>query len=775
MEPYNPFQAKLLRSPLIPALTLVLIFALGFVSLLLTSPPKPRGLDTPVDEFSAERAFVHIKHIAQKPHMSGSAEIENVCSYIVNHLEELGIEVDIQSSTVYNYFTIPSFANITNIAGRLKGTNSSKAILFVGHYDTQPHTPGAADNGLAVASMLETATILKNHYSLENDIIFLFTDAEEIEMLGAEAFAKEHPWMKEVGLVINLEARGNKGTVLAFEVNPQNGWIIPEFVKGAHRPFAGSMMYEVYKLMPNYSDFSVFKNRGFSGINLALVEGFVNYHSPTDTPENLSLASLQHMGGYVVSLANHFGNISLLETKANDLVYFNVIAHLMVYFPASWNVWIFIAIVLLFINFLILAFARKRISLPQVLLSFVYNFFVFGIIIGAVWGVNALVKIAYPHYNVFNASNFYNVENYFYAYMALAFGLFSLLYSFFLNKVGAISSIAAVFLLFIIVSLLLLISLPTASYITFVPLLFGLLVLNVLLFFDIDKETNSPVYHAVLFIGVAPAILVISPYIYLLFCTFGLSIPFAGVAFFMILLLFSLPLLEEALLRFWSLLPALFILVSVLFFVIAHTQSKPSADRPLQSNLMYAALNSQEKALWISLNLKTDDWNSQFFNEYKIDGLTEIYPWRHKTTLKNKAEFISFDKPLIDIISHSSTDSSRVLEFSLKSEINPVMIDFIIPINSIITDIKINSKGLDILNVSTFKRLSNYYFRLINPSSHGDTIRLEYKGKDPMSIRLIEKVLGIPDFDYINPMPAHIIPHTGFESYVTLVVSEMEM
>jgi MFS family permease len=775
MEPYNPFQAKLLKSPLIPVLTIVLIFVVGIVSILLTSPPQPKPLDTVANEFSAERAFLHIKQIAKKPHMIGSAEHEIVCGYIVNQLEELGLEVDIQSTTVYRFEGIPIFANITNVLGRIRGTNNSKAILFVGHYDTQPHTPGAADDGLAVGSMLEAASIIKSQFSLENDIIFLFSDAEEVGLLGAEAFAKEHPWMNDVGVVINLEARGNTGTILAFEISPQNGWIIPEFVKGAHRPFAGSIMYEVYKMMPNYTDFTVFKNRGVSGINLALVEGYVNYHSATDTPENLDLASLQHMGSYVVSLANHFGNIELHETKANDLVYFNLVAHFMIYFPASWNAWIFITIIILFISFLIMGFARKRINIAQILLSFVYNLFVFGIIIGAVWGANSLVRIAYPHYDAFDSGNFYNVTSYFFAYTALAFTIFSILYSFFLSRIGAINVIASVFLLFILVSIFLLFNLPTASYFTFIPLLFGLLAFNVLLFFNIDKETNSPIYHAVLLISLIPFILVISPYICLLFSTFGLGIPFAGVAFFVILLLFTLPFIEDALVRFWNIIPALFLMVSIIFIVIAHSKSKPSADRPLQSNIMYAALNNESKAMWISSNLKTDDWNSQFFKEYSIEGLTEIYPWRHKSTLKSNADFFNFELPLIEIISNTYTDSSRVVEFTLQSQIDPVMIDFIIPINNGISDILINGKGIDILNVSTYKRLNNYYFRLINPSIHGDTLKLELKGNNVLSIKLIEKVLGLPDFDYIKPMPNYIIPQTGNESYVSIVVSEMEL
>ncbi|PKP36335.1 MAG: hypothetical protein CVT98_08225, partial [Bacteroidetes bacterium HGW-Bacteroidetes-15] len=443
-----------------PLITIMLIVALAWISILLTSPPKPKNYDSSTNEFSAERAFKHIEHVAQWPHMTGTPEHDLVCNYLVNELERIGLEVDIQTTTVADYDGYYIYANVTNIAGRIRGTDNSKAVMVVGHYDTQPRTPGAADDGLAVGSMLEAAEIIKNHYSLKNDIIFLFTDAEEIGLIGAEAFAKDHPWMEDVGLVLNLEARGNKGAVLAFEVSPENGWIIREFAKGVERPFAASMMYEVYNMLPNNTDFTVFKSLGYSGFNLALVKGFVNYHSPTDTPENLSLASLQHMGDYVMSIAKHFGNIPLHETKAKDLVYFNIIGHKMIYYPASWSIWIFLIIVLLFTLFLYLGFAKKHLNFGKILLSLFLNLISIAFVVGVVWLLNYLVKSVYPHYNIFYSSNFYNVEYYFLAYTAIAIAAFALFYSIVLRKVNIYNVMASVFLLFAITSVLLLWKVP---------------------------------------------------------------------------------------------------------------------------------------------------------------------------------------------------------------------------------------------------------------------------------------------------------------------------
>ena len=53
----------------------------------------------------------------------------------------------------------------------------------------------------------------------KNDIIILFSDAEELGLLGAQAFVEHHPWAKNIGLVLNFEARGSGRTKLYVDGN----------------------------------------------------------------------------------------------------------------------------------------------------------------------------------------------------------------------------------------------------------------------------------------------------------------------------------------------------------------------------------------------------------------------------------------------------------------------------------------------------------------------------------------------------------------------------
>lgn len=738
---------------------------------MLVSPPLPKGTSAPDNEFSAARAFRHIEVIAQAPHMSGTPQKDTVCTYIVKQLEAFGVEVDVQSTTVMDYDGFPIFANVTNIAGRIRGTNSTKAVLIVGHYDTQPHTPGAADDGIAVGSMLEAARIIKAHFALQNDIIFLFTDAEEVGLLGAEVFVKKHPWINDVGLVLNLEARGNRGTALAFEVSAENGWIIRELVKAVEHPFAGSMMYEVYKLLPNNTDFTVFKHKGISGFNVAVVEGFVNYHSATDTPDNLSLASLQHMGGYVMSIATHFGNIPLFDTKDRDLVYFNYFGSRILYFPTIYNYWLLGLAVILFVFFIFLGLVRKYIGPGRVILSIFHTLSVIAITLGAIWGLNALIVKIYPHYNVFYMSNFYNVGYYYLAYTIVAMFFFSVLYPVYTRFIGVYNIMASVFFIFLLISAYIIWKFPTASYLTLIPLVFGLISLVLLLFRDIDKNKRPWLFHTVLVLGLLPLIFMISPYIYLIYNIFGLSMPYIGAGLLVVLLLFAVPLLDYAITNFNRLLPISLFITLLVILVIAHFHSKPSEKQPLQSNVMYASLADQESAFWFSTNLRTDDWNAQFFTKSEIGTAQEFYPWKRWNRLKSEAPFIEFKQPIIEQVYDSIKSDSRAIEFMLKSQNDPVIMEMFLPLDKKVQSFAINDQKVPELETHFIKRINHYYFRLISPNYGGDRVTIEYHGHSPLQLNIVEVIHGLPDIEGVTPMPKHIIPATGYESLMTVVLN----
>ncbi|MGB9606434.1 MAG: M20/M25/M40 family metallo-hydrolase, partial [Bryobacteraceae bacterium] len=259
-----------------------------------------------------------------------------------NALREMGVEPQIQETTAIR--ALPgaepapgtNVANVRNIVARLPGKRPAKALLLIAHYDSVLWGPGAADDGSGCAVLLETLRALKAGPPLANDVIFLFADAEESGLMGAHAFAREHPWMRDVALVFNFDARGVAGPSCMFETGPDNLGLIAHFALACSRPLANSLMSSIYYRMGLNSDFTVFRKLGFAGLNFAFIRGIARYHTANDRPENLDLGSLQHQGNNALELARHFGNLPLESLAKGQAIYFNPAGSLFIYYPASW-------------------------------------------------------------------------------------------------------------------------------------------------------------------------------------------------------------------------------------------------------------------------------------------------------------------------------------------------------------------------------------------------------------------------------------------------------
>lgn len=126
------------------------------------------------------------------------------------------------------------------MVAKLEPTNRSLAtddyILVNCHFDTKPGSPGATDNMISCASMLEVIRVLaaEQPTSLKNPIVFLFNGAEELGLQGAHGFVKGyegplgkpvsnqlgHRWAKNVRTFINLEGAGGGGREMLFQTGP---------------------------------------------------------------------------------------------------------------------------------------------------------------------------------------------------------------------------------------------------------------------------------------------------------------------------------------------------------------------------------------------------------------------------------------------------------------------------------------------------------------------------------------------------------------------------
>ena len=312
-----------------------------------TATPAPRAADAPTDDFSAMRAMADIRAIASTPHATGSPAIAAARAHLTARLTALGF--------TWRETTFPmppraaahlksrggdSVATGVNIVAWRRGADSTApAVALMAHYDGVVGSPAAADDAFGVASALEIARAIPRE-TQRRDLILLFTDAEEIGLVGARAiFGKDSttdPIAERVGVLINLESRGGGGLAMMFQTNTANGALMELYRDVVQRPAANSIAVSIYERLPNNTDFTPALQRGFRGFNIANVGDARLYHSPLATPDEIDPGTVQHMGAQTLDLTRALLTRDTLPGNAPAAVFSDILGVAMiVYAPAT--------------------------------------------------------------------------------------------------------------------------------------------------------------------------------------------------------------------------------------------------------------------------------------------------------------------------------------------------------------------------------------------------------------------------------------------------------
>ncbi|PTA43065.1 M28 family peptidase [Micromonospora sp. RP3T] len=310
---------------------LAALLAVGAGVLVTLSTPAPRPADAPAGEFSAARAYRNVEVIAARPHVAGSAANDRVREHLVGTLRGLGLETEVQDAVAPEAGQLSgaaggaTLARVRNVVARLPGTDPTGRVFLVSHYDSVQTGPGGNDDAAGTATILEVARALTTGPRPRNDVVFVLTDAEEACLCGAAGFAADHPLAADGGVVLNLEARGSTGPVIMFETSRNNAKLVDVFGRAAPHPVGTSFAVEIYRALPNDTDFTAFSDRRFVGLNSAYIDGGAIYHTPLDVPARMDRGSLQMHGDNALGLAREFGRTDLGDLRAgHDDTYFPV-------------------------------------------------------------------------------------------------------------------------------------------------------------------------------------------------------------------------------------------------------------------------------------------------------------------------------------------------------------------------------------------------------------------------------------------------------------------
>ena len=287
------------------------------------------------------------------PHPTGSPGADAVRERVLAEFRRLGdlprVETDFACSAN------GVCARVSNVVVERKGPEARKAILLSAHFDSVAAGPGASDDGMGVAALVEVARAL-SAAPHRRPIVFLIDDGEEQGLIGAEAFAASRR-ASDFLADVNLEARGTTGASDLFETSTGNAWLAPLF-SAIPRPDASSLFYAIYKALPNDTDLTVFRRHGWRGVNFACIDGVARYHTPRDDLAHADPATLQHHGDNALAMARALDGYAGENPPPGDAVYFDLFAAGVARMPAGSMLPASIAEALLV--FVAAAIARRR-------------------------------------------------------------------------------------------------------------------------------------------------------------------------------------------------------------------------------------------------------------------------------------------------------------------------------------------------------------------------------------------------------------------------------
>jgi len=744
-SPATPVGLKTARShreESVKAVLLALFLALAATfSIREQDPPAAVSTSAAPQVFSAGRALQHLSVIAEKPHPIGSLEHGVVKDYLLKQLSEAGLEPQVQTSIE----PVPDsdqaagavlVATVQNIVARLRGTAGGKAMLLVAHYDSVLNSFGASDNGAAVAAMLETLRALKAGPPLRNDVIFLFTDGEEEGMLGAEAFASENPWIKDVGLALNFDARGNSGPVIMFETSQNNGWLIDQFARGSQYPVAHSLSYELYQLLPNNTDLTPLKKAGIAGLNFANIDGIDHYHAPLDNVQGVDPNTMQHRGSYALALTRQFGDADLSQTKQRNVIYFDLFGRVLVRYSSAWALPLTFLITAVFAAVVIVGFRKRRLTASGMVVGFVSLFvsllassLVGWLLWKLIWLIRSGPSPAATQSRVMLL-----------AFVALTIAITFTVFTFARNRTNieslAMGSLLWWLLLMVVTSILL----PGATFVFDWPLLFSLLGVGWVLIYTPPNRTNLSVFNiVVLSLCALPGIILMAPVIYQIFVGLTLNWSFLVIALLVLLLGLLLPQLCLIETPFkWSVPGASAVVAIILLITGAIINASPTEKE--SSRVIYALNTDTNKATFAGDTSQGDQRTAELMAGATEKGRLADFTYARKSreyTL-NPAPVAQLRAPELSVIQDKLVDGVRVIELRLSSPRQAGMVGVYLDSNAQVLSSSVNNKTV------TGEASERWGLQIDGFPKEGVNLQLRVKTSEPLKLRLVDQSFGLP-------------------------------
>jgi len=720
----------------------IFVISVAVLALWELKPPNPLPATAPPEKFSAARALNHVSVIARVPHPIDSAANVAVKTYLLAQMTGLGLNpqvLDANGVAAGRGQTI--IARTHDVVGRMTGDSNSKALLLMAHYDSVSSAPGAADDAAGVAAILETVRALRTQPQLKNDLIVLFTDGEEAGLLGADAFAASHPWMKDVGVILNFEARGNQGPSLLFETTPNNHALIKVVGQSAPFPVGSSLFYSLYKQLPNDTDLTVFRSYAIPALNFAFGGDLDAYHSGLDSVDNLSAASLQHHGSYALALAQSFGNMDLNELKnqKQDDVFFDVLGSSFVSYSETWVIPGEVLVSLLLAGAILLQVRQSKARAGRIFLG---SLLAIGsmIMIAAVLGAAEwLVALWLKNRMLLGDSTANSLLLMGELFLGASAG--TMLFTGLRQRFNTLELSLAGMVLVTAFSWAMALFLPGGSYVLFWPLFFG--TLGLFLQALIKSGASGWLRNIFGFTGAAVTVLLVAPIIYLLYLFLTLQLITALAIGLLVGIFFMacVPFVDTAIPRTKRPVVALVLIVCGLACIVIGSQlSAYSPQHPRHDSIVYSLNADDHTAFWISYDTVPDQWTSQFFANNKTlrqSMPNYLYGSTHPV-LSTQTTALALSPPVLEVKSNQQEGDLRRIRFSVKSQRDASTLFLRFGNNVEVMSLTLAGRPI------TFRHPSNNPIVLIGSEIQGEDLDLTIKGPSKVRLLVTDRSFGLP-------------------------------
>lgn len=323
-----------------PITQLINTFSPPPVTALPSASLSSNAIDLSVDE---AQLMAHVEAIAQLRSTPSQKEIAR--QYITDQLTRYGLT---SSQQRYGSEQNPG----VNIIAEIPGSDPMAGTIVLGaHYDTTPTSPGADDNGSAIAASLEAARIFSSQSAAllsaeaspaPRSLKIVFFDQEEQQpdgtgLLGSLAFTSIASNLTGVKGAVILDMIGyacrtsgcqtyperlpvtnvpNTGDFIAVLGLENHTDLLGAFVLSAKSTWPLVLTLPIPKLMLNVfpdllrSDHAPFWEKGIPAVFVSDTANFrnPNYHTAQDTPDTLDRSffkgSSQHVVNAIAALLN---------------------------------------------------------------------------------------------------------------------------------------------------------------------------------------------------------------------------------------------------------------------------------------------------------------------------------------------------------------------------------------------------------------------------------------------------------------------------------------